>query len=192
VQLHRNNQFYDFLLKVCELVHRHQLVSDAPGASKFAEFDQDRRQMAVLFEAFVRNFLKIHSEYRVKRENIYWRWKAADDVAAGLLPKMQTDVSLISDTRKIIIDCKYTPEATQHHYGANTLRSSHLYQIFAYLSNLPAGDLAASCEVMLLYPTIDVPLSATYTDKGQTISIRTINLNQPWQRIHDDLLDLVA
>jgi hypothetical protein len=36
-------------------------------------------------------------------------------------------------------------------------------------------------------------LSASFTDeKGRRISIRTINLNQDWQRIHEDLLNLVA
>jgi hypothetical protein len=47
--------------------------------------------------------------------------------------------------------------------------------------------------MMLLYPATDSPLSASYADpKGRRISIRTINLNQPWQGIHRDLLALVA
>ena len=40
VQLHRNNQFYDFLLKVCELIHRNMLVADRSGPSKFMDFVQ--------------------------------------------------------------------------------------------------------------------------------------------------------
>jgi len=192
VQLHRNNQFYDFLLKVCELIHRNLLVSETSGASKFMEFVRDKRQMAFLFEQFVRNFYRVHTDYTVKREDIYWRWIAADKVAAGLLPKMQTDISLTSATRRIIIDCKFTPEATQHHFEAETLRSSHLFQIHAYMNNLPEGKLADTCEMMLLYPTMASPLSATYMDKQHKISIRTINLDQTWQGIHQDLLELVA
>ena len=57
VQLHRNNQFYDFLLKVCELIYRNLLVSEKPGTSKFMDFVRDKRQMAILFENFVRTFL---------------------------------------------------------------------------------------------------------------------------------------
>ena len=190
VQLHRNNRFYDFLMKVCELIHRNLLISEASGRSRFREFSRDRQQMAVLYESFVRNFYRIHSRYKVKREDIYWNWIAEDQVAAGLLPKMQTDISLTADGRKIIIDCKYTPEATQHHYDANTLRSAHLYQINAYLDNLSSAD--SSCEAMLLYPTVDKPLLASYTHKAHRISIRTINLNQPWPEIHRDLLALVA
>jgi 5-methylcytosine-specific restriction enzyme subunit McrC len=192
VQLHRNNQFYDFLLKVCELIYRNLLVSEKPGTSKLMDFVQDKRQMAVLFENFVRTFYRVHTNFRVRREDIYWRWIAADQVAAGLLPKMQTDISLTSETRKIIIDCKFTPKALQKHYEAETLTSKHLYQINAYMDNLPEDKFPDTCEMMLLYPAVDLPLSATYTHKGHKISIRSINLNQPWQSIHQDLLALLA
>ena len=105
---------------------------------------------------------------------------------------MQTDISLTSTTRKIIIDCKFTPEATQHHFEAEKLRSSHLYQVYAYMNNLPEGKLTDTCEVMLLYPTVDLPLNASYMDKGRKISIRTVNLNQAWEGIHEDLLELLV
>ena len=60
------------------------------------------------------------------------------------------------------------------------------------MDNLPEGKLTDTCQMMLLYPTVDLPLSATFTHKGHQISIRTINLDQPWQSIHEDLLALVA
>lgn len=196
VQLHRNNQFYDFLLKVCELIYRNLLVSEKSGNSKFMDFVQDERQMAVLFEHFVRNFYRIeqkHHPFWVKREDIMWRLEALDASSMGLLPKMQTDISLSSENRKIIIDCKFTPEATKTHHGSEKLRSAHLYQIFAYLNNQPEGKLTDNCEVMLLYPTVDKSISGTWTDpKGRKMAIRTINLNQEWQGIHSDLLKLVA
>jgi 5-methylcytosine-specific restriction enzyme subunit McrC len=191
VQLYRSNQFYDFLLKVCELIHRNLLISEKSGTSKFMDFVQDKRQMAILFENFVRTFYRVHTDYQVKREDFRWRWVPTDDFSRGLLPKMQTDISLTSDSRKIIIDCKFTPEATQQHYEAQTLRSAHLYQINAYMDNLPEDKLTEICQMMLLYPTVDLPLSATFTHKGHKISIRTINLDQPWQSIHQDLLALV-
>jgi 5-methylcytosine-specific restriction enzyme subunit McrC len=192
VQLYRNNQFYDFLLKVCELIYRNLLVSEKSGSSKFMDFVRDEQQMRILFENFVRSFYRIHTDYKVKREDIYWRWTAADKDAADSLPKMQTDISLTSAARKIIIDCKFTPKATQHHYEAETLRSSHLFQINAYLTNLSEGKLTETCEMMLLYPTVNSPFSRDYMDKQHKIRIRTINLNQDWQGIHKDLLALVA
>jgi 5-methylcytosine-specific restriction enzyme subunit McrC len=45
---------------------------------------------------------------------------------------------------------------------------------------------------MLLYPTVDRTLELKYVLEGYPISIRTVNLNQPWQQLRQDLLDLVA
>ena len=45
VQLHRNNSFYDFLLKICELVYDNLLPSEEPGKSKFRDFLQDKKEM---------------------------------------------------------------------------------------------------------------------------------------------------
>ena len=76
-------------------------------------------------------------------------------------------------------------------YCSRACCSSHLFQINAYMDNLE-GDRADTCEMMLLYPTVDASLSADYSQKGHKIRIRTINLNQPWPSIHQDLLALVA
>ena len=45
VELNRNNQFYDFLMKLCELIHHNLLVSETRGRSRFRDFTRDRRQM---------------------------------------------------------------------------------------------------------------------------------------------------
>lgn len=117
---------------------------------------------------------------------------AANQGRRILVPRgKRSSWGLTLDTRKIVIDCKFTPEATQHHYEAETLRSSHVFQINAYMDNLE-GKWADTCEMMLLYPTVDSPLSADYTHEGHKIRIRTINLDQPWQNIHEDLLAMVA
>lgn len=188
VQLHRNNRFYDFLLKICELIHHNLLISEKAGYSRFRDFHRDERQMRVLYEDFVRNFYDRHTTYGVRRENLEWGWTAEDAASDELLPRMQTDVSLERGDRKIIIECKYMPDATQHNHEATKLRSDHLYQLNAYLDNV--GH--AQCEGILLYPTVGAPLSASYARNAHRIRIRTIDLNQPWQGIHEDLLQLVA
>ena len=55
-----------------------------------------------------------------------------------------------------------------------------------------ARPVIKTCEMMLLYPTVNSRLSADYTHGGHKIHIRSINLSQPWQFIHQDLLALVA
>jgi 5-methylcytosine-specific restriction enzyme subunit McrC len=192
VQLHRNNSFYDFLMKICELVHLNLAVSEQSGRTKFRDFVRDERQMGALFESFVRNFYRKHPPLpTVRREDIKWRWTPDDDLSAKLLPKMQTDICLISDTRKIIIDCKFTPDATRQNFEAEKLREAHLYQIHAYMSNLPDGPSNESCEMMLLYPQAERPIRASYRAGKRKVSIRTIDLGQTPPGIHNDLLELV-
>ncbi len=58
------------------------------------------------------------------------------------------------------------------------------------------GDFAETCEMILLYPSIG-PASASlfpaeYIHQGHKIRICAINLDQPWQGIHNDLLAVVA
>ena len=52
------------------------------------DFIQDTQQMAMLFEEFVRNFYRLHAaEFKVTREDIHWRWIAADKVPPGCCPR---------------------------------------------------------------------------------------------------------
>ncbi len=194
VQLHSNNIFYDFLLKVCELVHDNLLISEDDGDWKFSDFLHDDKAMGRLFEAFVRNFYRMEqSEFEVGCEIINWRARPLGETSMDLLPSMRTDVSLTSQTRKIIIDTKYYYEALQTYYDHQSIQSGNLYQLFAYLENLPQEDKReAPCEGILLYPTTEQALNLAYEIKGHKVMIRTVNLDQDWQGIHRSLLEMIA
>ena len=194
VQLHGNNYFYDFLLKVCELVYDNLMVSEEDGSSKFRDFLRDDDAMGRLFEGFVRNFFRREqSEFEVGCEIINWQAKLLGDTPAGLLPTMKTDVSLTSPKRKIIIDTKYYAQALQVHYQKESIHSGNLYQLHAYLTNISSDEGEQSkCEGILLYPTVEKELDLRYEIKGHKVSIRTINLNQDWKDIHQSLLKMGA
>jgi 5-methylcytosine-specific restriction enzyme subunit McrC len=114
VQFHRNNSFYDFLLKICELVYDNLLVTEDPGKSKFQDFFQDEKQMAYLFEEFVRNFYKIEAQsYKVSREDIHWVIKSTDEDLLSYLPVIYTcridwcdEDQLIDDAGNIVESLK--------------------------------------------------------------------------------------
>lgn len=193
VQLNRNNYFYDFLLKICELLMDNLLIQEESGKSKFKDFLQDNRSMSSLFEEFVRNFYKREQDnYKVARENIPWDAVALDELSESVLPNMQTDISLTSQNRKIVIDTKYYKEALQKYYDKESIRSNNLYQLFAYLMNLEAlGEENSNCEGILLYPTVESEHEYQYVMKGHKIKVKTINLNQDWREIHKDLLNTI-
>jgi 5-methylcytosine-specific restriction enzyme subunit McrC len=185
IKINRNSSFYDFLLNISELVYQNLLPTQEKGAFKFKDFLRDERQMARLFEQFIRNFYKIEvPEARVFREDLHWKMKGEN---GAFLPKMQTDISIKLGGRKLIIDAKYYTETLQKYYNAEKIHSQHLYQLFAYLKNQENPQ----AEGILIYPTTEKSLSLTYTHEGHKISIETLNLNQDWQEIRADLLGIL-
>jgi 5-methylcytosine-specific restriction enzyme subunit McrC len=185
VRIHRNNSFYDFLLNISELIHQNLLPNQEKGHFKFKDFLRDERQMASVFEEFIRNFYKIEVlEARVYREDLHWKMSGE---SGAFLPKMQTDISMKLGDRKLIIDAKYYTETLQKYYNAEKIHSQHLYQLFAYLKNQENPE----AEGILIYPTTEKSLSITYTYEGHKISIETLNLNQDWQGIRADLLGIL-
>ena len=186
VRIHRNNSFYDFLLNISELVHHNLLPNPEKGHFKFKDFLRDERQMARLFEEFIRNFYKIEvPEARVFREDLRWKMSGENNT---FLPKMQTDISIKLGDRKLIIDAKYYTETLQKYYNTEKIHSQHLYQLFAYLKN--QENLKA--EGILIYPTTEKSLSLVYTHEGHKIRIETLNLNQDWVGIREDLINIIS
>lgn len=193
VRLNRNNFFYDFLLKICQIINESALINEEHGTYKFRDFIRDENKMDVLFEHFVRNFYKKEQDvYKVGIEIINWDVEAQSDEISKLLPIMKTDISLESETRKIIIDTKYYKEALAEHYDTEKIRSANLYQIFAYLKNVEAkGDINTTCDGMLLYPTVNREIDETFKLKNHRIMVKTVNLSQDWKCIEKRLLSLI-
>jgi len=198
IQLNSNNYFYDFLLNICELIHNNIFIDESSGKYKFKDFFRNEKQMASLFEDFVRNFYKIELQNftnlkNVCREDINWDVRTKEESSMKFLPKMQTDISLEFENDKLIIDTKFYKEALQSYYDTEKIISGNLYQILAYVTNIAAkGGINAQCRGMLLYPTVQKELNEKVNIQNHDIHFNTINLNQNWKNIHDDLIDLVV
>jgi 5-methylcytosine-specific restriction enzyme subunit McrC len=194
VQLHRNNAFYGFLLHVCELVHYGLFPEHHGSAGPFASVLEDETRMDRIFERFVRNFFRHEQKaFSVTSERIAWDLSQGDDSALSLLPSMHTDVTLRGAERTIIIDTKYYAQTLHSYHERKTLRSNHLYQLFAYVKNLErrtGPDVRA--KGILLYPTVQEEVQFEAIIQGHRINANTIDLAQPWERIRERLLCLVA
>ena len=192
VQLHRNNSFYDFMIKVCELIYDNLLILKDGKGRRFRDFVQDEKVMSIIFEEFVRNFYERHlANYQVRRSYIEWQLEPISDGAKAYLPRMETDITLLSTKRKkkIIIDTKYYNQTLS---SGNKIRSDNLYQLFAYVKNQEgSGPFSMQCDGILLYPAVDRGYNLSYKIDGHKIFIRTINLNQDWRDIEKDLLAIV-
>ena len=109
---------------------------------------------------------------------------------------MQTDIMLSRGNTTLIIDAKYYGHTTQEQYGVHTLHSGNLYQIFTYVKNKDAeyGVEPHNVSGMLLYAQTDeaVQPNGVYHMSGNRISVRTLNLNCPFNEIASQLDEIVA
>lgn len=183
---------YRFLIN-CGTFIQHNLLPTSVGQElAFKSFLTDKKQMAVIFEAFVRNFFGVEQAvFQVKSEKISWQGQGSTEEAQNFLPAMFTDISLESTSRKIVIDTKFYKKAVLPHYENEKLHSKHLYQLFTYLQNLSVKP-NQTLEGILLYPVVNKVLNLEYTLSGKKVRICTINLNQPWANIKQDLLQLIS
>lgn len=190
VQLGRQTNFYEFLIRVCEMLVESLLPTEEEGQSKFRDFERDR--MPALFEEFVKGFyMREQTEFRVSSEVIAWAATPADEASAALLPQMRTDVSLISANRHLVIDTKFYRDALRTHFDADKLREMHLYQMHAYMTNLEVAYPDETISGMLLYPEVNVSIDASYDFMGRNLRVATVDLSAPWQEIHCRLLDII-
>lgn len=190
LRLHQNNRLYSFLIHICRFFYESLDALDKPGKFRFRDVDRDEKRMRRVFEKFVRNFYARRQQlFRVKRDRIEWQALPIGNADPHLLPSMETDVTLRSIDRTIVIECKYTESLYQNRFFADKFRSGHLYQLTTYLRNLegrPAPD--SSAEGILLYPTANMELDVSYRINNHICRVATIDLSKPWPEIDSGML----
>ncbi|MEO6717092.1 MAG: hypothetical protein ABIM50_07570 [Novosphingobium sp.] len=193
IQLHRNNAFYNLLLQVARLVFENTIPTQDGLGHSFKDVLRDEREMARVFEAFVRNFYRAEqSTYRVEPLAIRWDATALSVGAEDRLPQMRVDVFLRSQYRQVIIDAKFYAEALQTYQGASSFRSANLYQLFSYLKNYaPRVPAETQLDGILLYPQVRGAIDAVYDVQGHNVRLASVDLAQPWPMIAKRLLDLI-
>ena len=106
---------------------------------------------------------------------------------------MRTDITLHGDHQILIIDAKYYDTIlTKGQFGAEGLRSSHIYQIFSYVMNQAIQD-QKNVSGMLLYASTKDENSYhnEFTIAGHLFTVDTLNLNQNFSDISGHLNSLV-
>jgi 5-methylcytosine-specific restriction enzyme subunit McrC len=196
LQLTRNNGHYGFLMQVCEMVLELALPEKDGIGSRFVDVLENEVRMSDIYEKFVRNFYRTEQNFfSVGREEINWDTGSLDPQQASYLPTMRTDVTLRSPFRTIVIDAKFCQETLVSYLGGRPkIQSGHLYQLLAYLRNmekLVGPD--ADADGVLLYPSVNgTELRLDMLLAGHRVRVWSIDMSQPWQHVHDQLLDLIG
>ncbi len=191
MQYNRNNQTYQMLIAICELMVKGLLQTKTDGTTKLMDF-LDEQRMCHLYEKFILAYYKKEwSRLSANASEIAW---GLDEGDPFWLPKMRSDITLQQGHRTLIIDAKYYAHTMQQRFEKRTVHSHNLYQIFTYVKNKAYGFSDGMQEVagMLLYAKTDddIQPDQTYRMHGNTISVRTLDLNLPFEEIAGQLNEI--
>ena len=186
----RNNQAYRMLMNVCWLVVKGLLQTQEDGSIRMMDL-LDEQRMSHLYEKFILEYYRReHPKLSAGAPYIDW---ALDDGFDDMLPAMHTDIMLEQGRTVLIIDAKYYSHTMQQQFDKRSVHSSNLYQIFTYVKNkeveLSSIPKAHSVSGMLLYAKTDEEIQpdGVYQMSGNQISVRTLDLNQPFEEIRSQL-----
>ena len=186
----RNNQTYRMLMNVCWLVVKGLLQAQEDGSLRMMDF-LDEQRMSRLYEKFILEYYKReHPELSAGAPYISW---ALDDGFDDMLPTMHTDITLARGRTVLIIDAKYYSRTMQQQFDKRSVHSGNLYQIFTYVKNKEAEFASTpdphSVSGMLLYAKTDEDMQpdSVYQMSGNQISVRALDLGQPFETIRSQL-----
>ena len=149
-----------------------------------------------IFERFIANFYRYEQrKFNVKSsEQLDWQFESLGG-DLDLVPKQRTDITLSNNDDVKIIDTKYYRKPlVDSYYGHNKFISDHLRQITSYMMNMQ-DELTTEKNIhgILLYANAKgtKPLNEDFKWRNCKVSIKSINLDQSWQNIHNDLIKII-
>lgn len=187
-QYTKNNQSYKVMLNICYWVINKILPIDTNGNKEFVDIKFSDQDFEDLFEHFVLNYYKEkfkNTKVKVNADQIWWRNDfgiALDEF--GLLPKMQTDITITSDDKILVIDTKTNKNILETNFRTEKkkIRPSHINQITTYVNNkvIDSENKNKNVSGMLLYAqnfSDDLPSDLEFNLLNQNIKIASVNLN---------------
>ena len=190
----RVNQSYRFLMVICRLLCCGQLQGTSSDALRLMDF-RDSRELSALYENFLLSYYRRHFP-QLHANASYIDWYLTDACSYDLLPSMKTDITLTDGEKTLIIDAKYYESGIlQTQFEKKSVRSGHLYQIFAYVKNKAATmNNPQNVSGMLLYAKTNEEMlpNNEYSMSGNKIAVRTLDLGGDFSTIREQLDGIIA
>ena len=183
----RNNQTYRMLMNICYFIIEGMIMTTESGEYRAPTFSDEH--MCKLYEKFILEFYRVHyPELRPNADQIEWDINRDENPIISFLPTMQSDITLHKGDKTFIIDAKYYGHMMQKQFEKYSIHSGNLYQIFTYVKNKDVNN-EGKVSGMLLYAKTEeeiVPdMDAVFS--GNRIMVKTIDLNQPFDNIKQQL-----
>lgn len=181
----RNHSEYRLLMSVCRIICENMIHSTENGDVRLVSLSEEN--LNKLYEKFILNYYIRHYP-KLKPASAEIKW--AINGAAGMLPKMQSDIMLSGNNQKLIIDAKFYSQSTQKHFNKDSFHSHNLYQIFTYVKN-EAAYYNGAVSGMLLYAKTTNDLipnnGASFDMNGNIITVKSLDLSGDFRSIADQL-----
>ena len=186
------------MVAAADLAFSLSLPTEFDGYFHLTTPDTQMKWLRKLFEKAIAGFYSVvldKKKWRVSAGDQF-RWQVSQETAGigSILPKMKTDIIIknLNSGLQLVIDTKFNSITMKGWYRAITLRSSYIYQMYAYLrSQEKTGDkLSLSSIGMLLHPSIDCEVNEKVTIQEHPIRFCTVNLGETATAIRKRLLQL--
>lgn len=192
IKINQVNASYKTLINLCYIILEGMLQTSETGSIKLTDIIDDQR-MSSLYEHFVLEYYRRHFP-ALNATPAFVPWDT-DDRFIEFLPAMKTDITLCHGDRILIIDTKYygSTMQTNQFFNSRTIHSGNLYRIYSYVKNKDKTH-SGLVSGMLLYAKTDEEItpSSTYHIGGNTISVKTLDLDCPFSQICSQLNGIVA
>jgi 5-methylcytosine-specific restriction enzyme subunit McrC len=179
---------YATLVNLCRFLLE-GLLMNTSGGQRMREWLPDE-QMSSLYERFLLEYYRKHHPcFNARSAKIDWDM----EVVPTEMPEMKSDVYLTYGEKTLIMDAKFYRRTMSEHFGKKEYHSYNLYQIYTYVKNADAvrsGNVAG----MLLYAKADeaVTPDSDSVIGGNKVSVKTLDLSQPFQGIRAQLENIAA
>jgi 5-methylcytosine-specific restriction enzyme subunit McrC len=198
-QFGRNDKADRQMVELAKLIFDLRLPTEEAGSAQLFAPDREERWIRSLFEKAILGFykLKLTSDgWKVSGgRRLHWQVKEASSGIEDILPGMITDIVLDhpNNNGRIIIDTKFTSVVTAGRFRSQSLKSGHIYQIYAYLnSQNGSGDqLAELASGLMLHPSIEEEVDEWVTIQNHKIRFATVDLTRDPSSINTQLLKII-
>lgn len=185
LQIARQTETYGLLLNVCRLVAERALLTEEEGARKLDAWIEAEKA-AALFERFLRGYFAVHHpDLRPSGRAIRWDTPSGAPTSA-IISGMFADLVLTGPERGLVVDAKfYKRVLSDSRFEKQKIRSDHLYQVNAYVTNIAAAYPGKETAGMLIYAKSEkesVP-DTTFRSAGHELSVVTLDLTRDFASI---------
>lgn len=184
------------MVAAAKLLFEMAIPAEKSGFNVLPLPNREKRWVWNLFERAVYGFCEVALSpkgWRTERNTLKWQTSGETSGINSILPNMQTDITLNERNtgRRIIIDTKFTDALAQGQYR-ETLKSGHIYQIYAYLRSQEGLSAAADkAEGLLLYPSTGENVYESAVIQNHCIRFMTVDLTRPAEEIRAQLMKVI-